>query len=169
MENLYTKDSIRTVSGQYVNVFEPDPDTILISDIAHSLANQCRFGAHLPVFYSVAEHSLWCATRILNEEQRLAALLHDASEAYLMDFPKPIKRRVEKYLEIEDKLMAVIAKKFGFQYPLCQSVKDIDYVALHHEWENIMLGGIKNFTPYPIDMAKQRFLDEYERLTQTPE
>lgn len=50
-ENLYTTDCIRTSSGQYVNVFNPDPNTIKIEDIAHSLSMQCRFGGHLPYHF----------------------------------------------------------------------------------------------------------------------
>jgi hypothetical protein len=59
-ENLNAVRSIRTISGLYVNVFEPDPKTLIIEDIAHALSNQPRFGGHLPKFYSVAQHSLLC-------------------------------------------------------------------------------------------------------------
>ncbi len=74
-ENLYTPDCIRTFSGQYVNVFAPDPDTILIEDIAHALSQQCRFGGHLPEFYSVAQHCVICALAV-PPEHALSALLH---------------------------------------------------------------------------------------------
>ncbi len=33
-ENLYTPDCIRTFTGKYVNVFDPDPETICIEDIS---------------------------------------------------------------------------------------------------------------------------------------
>lgn len=147
MENLYTFNKIRTFSGKYIDPINPEKDLICIQDIAHSLSMQPRFGGHLPIFYSVAEHSWWCASRILNEEQELAALLHDASEAYLIDIPKPIKGRLTNYEEIENNLMTIIAEKFGFQFPLCQSVKDIDKIALEHEWKHIMLNGTNPLAP----------------------
>lgn len=112
MENLYTPDCIRTFTGIYMNVFEPTPEMICIEDIAHSLSMQCRFGGHLPEFYSVAEHSWHCSLMVANEH-KLAALLHDASEAYLLDIPRPIKHRLNNYKKIEDNLMNIIAKNLG--------------------------------------------------------
>ncbi len=140
IEDLYTKDCIRTVSGIYMNVFEPTPEMICIEDIAHALSMQCRFGGHLPRFYSVAEHSFEVSYRVTHEKHRLAGLLHDASEAYLLDIPKPIKNRLSNYAEIEDRLMQVIAAKYQFQYPLHEDVHAIDQAMLVKEWEGIMLG-----------------------------
>src|SRR5690606_28894528 len=114
-ENLFTPNCIRTHSGNYIDVLNPNPDLIDINDIAHSLSMQCRFGGHTKVFYSVAQHSVECAKRVSPEFQ-LAALLHDASEAFLLDIPSPIKHRLTNYKEIENTLMQVIAKKFSFQW-----------------------------------------------------
>lgn len=138
-ENLYAKDCIRTVSGIYINVFEPTAEMICIEDIAHGLANQCRFGGHLPEFYSVAEHSLNCCYLIEEPEHKLAALMHDASEAYLMDIPRPIKQRLSNYKEIEDGLMKLIADVFGFEYPLHEKIKKVDETMLQIEWDCLML------------------------------
>ena len=138
-ENLYTHKSIRTHSGQYVNVFEPDIDTITIEDIAHALSRQPRFGGHLPVEYSVARHSIACAGNMRNNEMKLIALLHDATEAYLIDLPKPIKNEMKEYRDVEDRLAVVIAKKFGIRYPFPQIVHDIDSAMLVVEWENVFL------------------------------
>lgn len=164
MENLHAYRSIRTISGQYVNVFEPDPDTILISDIAHALSNQCRFGGHLPRFYSVAEHSLLCHA-IAKPEAKFDALMHDASEAYLLDMPKPIKVEIKQYNEIEDNLMNIIAKKFGFNYPKNEEVERVDHYLLEWEWNVIMLGRKNSGFP-PIDYltpqeAKRIFLETF--------
>ena len=164
-ENLNAGRSIRTISGQYVNVFEPNPDTLLISDIAHALSNQCRFGGHLPRFYSVAQHSLLCYS-IANEDEKYDALMHDASEAYLLDFPKPIKMEIAQYNEIEHKLMLVLAEKFNFNYPKSSEVERVDIHLLKWEWESIMLDGINKLYP-PIDCmtpleAKTEFLRTFE-------
>ena len=139
-ENLYTPDCIRTNSGIYMNVFEPTPEMVCIEDIAHALTYQCRFGGHLTKFYSVAQHSLNCSYLINNDKNKLAALLHDASEAYLLDIPSPIKKGLSNYKEIEDKLMTVIAEKFGFDFPLHDEVKESDKIMLELEWDCLMLG-----------------------------
>ena len=122
-----------------MNVFEPTMDMICIEDIAHALSYQCRFGGHLPKFYSVAQHSLNCSYLMDNKELKLAALLHDASEAYLLDIPRPIKQSLSNYKEIEDGLMKLIAEKFGFEYPLHSEVKKIDELMLQLEWDYLML------------------------------
>lgn len=137
-ENLYTHQSIRTRSGQYVNVFNPDPDTILIEDIASALARQPRFGGHLPVDYSVARHSIECA-RHSQTHLKLTALMHDAAEAYIIDLPKPIKNEMPQYREVEDRLMRVIALKFGLQYPFGHLIHAIDNTMLVYEWETVFL------------------------------
>lgn len=138
-ENLYTPNCIRTVSGIYINVFEPTEEMICIEDIAHSLSFQCRFGGHLPKFYSVAQHSLNCAYLIEDPKLKLAALLHDASEAYLLDIPKPIKNNLANYKEIENGLMWLIAEKFGFEWPLADEIKKVDEIMLQTEWDCLML------------------------------
>jgi hypothetical protein len=166
LENLYTPDCIRTVSGIYINVFEPTTEMICIEDIAHSLSLQCRFGGHLPKFYSVAEHSVNCSNHVTNGS-KLMALLHDASEAYLMDIPSPIKAHLPEYKNIESNLMKVIADKFGFEWPMNGSVHMVDKRMLQAEWDCVMLGEkeysfIKCWSP---EEAKAKFLECFEQLT----
>lgn len=163
-EDLFKPNCLRTHSGQYVNVLNPDPDTILIEDIAHSLANQCRFGGHLPLFYSVAQHSVRAANMVQGEGNELCALMHDASEAYLMDIPRPIKNHLSNYKEIEDRFMHVIAAKFGFNWPMCQDVVNVDEELLKYEWESIMLGNGKNVVLYSPAESKAIFLECFHKL-----
>ncbi len=149
MENLFETDCIRTFTGLYMNVFEPTPEMICIEDIAHALSYMPRFGGHLPVFYSVAQHSLRCAHKAMyavknvveggDKSAGFEALLHDASEAYIMDIPSPIKKRLPEYKKIEENLMRVIAEKFGFTYPLSAITKQVDHAALVEEWDRIMM------------------------------
>lgn len=133
-----TEPVIRTVTGKFVNVFEPTPDMFCIEDIAHALSNQCRFGGHLPKFYSVAQHSILCAEYV-KPEHKLAALMHDASEAYLLDIPRPIKLKLVGYAEIEHNLMLCLSEVFGFEYPLHQDVKIADEIMLTREWNQLMI------------------------------
>lgn len=77
--------------GILVNPLALRPDDVHIEDIAHGLANEARFAGHTRERYSVAEHCVrvsWVVPR----ELALRALLHDASEAYLKDIPRPIKK-----------------------------------------------------------------------------
>ena len=88
---------LQTVSGRWVNPFDPDPAQFDAGDIARALANQCRFGGHSRVFYSVAQHCV-IVSRVVEErggdiEDVFAALMHDAGEAYLGDMPHPLKHR----------------------------------------------------------------------------
>lgn len=169
MEDLYTPNCIRTFSGIYMNVFEPTIDMICIEDIAHSLSNQCRFGGHLPEYYSVAQHSVLCAA-LVPEQYKLQALLHDASEAYLLDIPSPFKSGLTNYKQFEDRLMNLIAQKFGFKYPIEKQVKEADKEMLEFEWNHLML---KKPLPAPLvslicltpEKAKAEFLKTYTLLT----
>lgn len=166
MENLYTPNCIRTFTGKYVNVFEPTLDMFCIEDIAHALSHQCRFGGHLPQYYSVAEHSIMCSRL---SQYPLEALMHDAAEAYIIDLPSPIKNKLENYKEIEDNIMKVLSYKFKFIYPLPDNVKLIDKMMLENEWYNLMLQKkeaytLVNFECLNPKAAKQIFLETYEKL-----
>lgn len=168
-ENLYKPHCVRTFSGQYVNVFNPDPATITIEDIAHHLSMQCRFGGALPDHYSVAQHS-WLCSQMVAPQYRLAALLHDASEAYLIDLPAPIKREMKNYQLFEADLMTVIARKFGFQWPLPVEVQAADHQLLEQEWHCLMLGNWDQWKHTVLYMnpagARSFFLKQYNELTQ---
>jgi hypothetical protein len=165
---------MQTYSGNKFWPSDPRPDEIHIGDIAASLSKMCRFGGHCLNFYSVAEHSVHCARHVA-EPFRLAALLHDASEAYIVDIPRPIKPSLSGYYEIESGIMGVIAAKYGFQWPLPPEVKHVDNSILRDEREQNMAGMnvISSVWGDPLpglgvelqfwdpDQAKEMFLDEF--------
>jgi len=159
---LFVKDSIRTSTGRYVDFSNLSPHVIDIEDIAHSLSMQCRFGGHLPKFYSVAQHSVECSWRV-SDENALEALLHDASEAYMLDMPKPLKNLLPDYEKIEDELMSIIAAKYKFNHPLVKEIKTVDAEMLQLEFDSIMLGGDK-FACWGQALAKKTFLDRYNEI-----
>lgn len=163
MENLYTPNCIRTFTGKYVNVFEPISEMFDIEDIAHALSNQCRFGGHLPEYYSVAQHCVLVAS-VVPEQYALQGLLHDASEAYLLDVPRPIKQGLTNYKEIENGLMTVLAERFRFQWPLNEHVKKADEEMLQLEWDEIMLQkrSLESFKCWSAGYSKERFLEFYQ-------
>jgi hypothetical protein len=158
------KDSIRTNSGLYINVFDTDPATIKIEDIAHALSRLPRFGGHLNRHYSVAQHSVLCAQMAKTKKDKKAALLHDASESYLLDMPTPIKAKMNEYKSYENKLMAVIFKKYGLVWPLNPNIKKIDRKMLLIEWENLAVNDNKSFECWKPNKAKKEFLKLYKEL-----
>jgi hypothetical protein len=105
--------TLLTISGRRINPLEPRVEDIDAVDIAASLSKQCRYLGHVPYFYSVAEHSV-LVSRHVDPAVAREALMHDATEAYLGDIIRPLKRlpAFAAYREIEDRLALVIAEKF---------------------------------------------------------
>lgn len=128
---------ITTASGRHVRFVDPDPDTIVLDDIAGALSRICRFGGHVSTFYSVAQHSVLVAdivaTRGGDRDARRWALMHDASEAYLGDVVTPLKRLLGGYAELERQALAVIADRFRLPRRIPDVVLYADRVALHAE------------------------------------
>jgi hypothetical protein len=133
-------DTIYTYTGRTIRPLEPDPDDICIDDIAHALSQQCRFTGHTRRFSSVAEHSVRVARMVedIDPELALEALLHDASEAYLSDIARPVKKApgfAETYLKYEARLEAAVQR--AFRLPLVSelhpTIKAADQYALEAE------------------------------------
>lgn len=105
-------DWMQTYTGRAFWPLDPRADEIVPADIAHALSMLCRYGGHTRSFYSVAEHCVLMSMKV-PAEHALWALLHDATEAYLVDLPRPIKRQLPQYKAIEDALMVHICARFG--------------------------------------------------------
>lgn len=135
---------IETVSGIKFEFLNPKPEMISIDDIAHALSMTCRYSGHVANFYSVAEHSVHCS-QIVSPKNALAALMHDASEAYITDVASPVKQYLSNYKEMEDVIMQAIANKYGFEYPLDDEVKYADLTMLSSEAYQLMPGQGKNW------------------------
>ena len=134
-------DFITTFSKINFTPLEPQMEDIKIEDIAHALSLMCRANGHYTEFYSVGAHCLNCYDEAVARREtpriRMACLLHDASEAYLSDITRPVKKNLEKYLEIEERLQNLIYEKFVGE-PLNeyerQMVKTIDDALLYWEF-----------------------------------
>lgn len=104
---------VGTFNGRRIDLSYPDPDQINLHDIAQGLGNQCRFTGQVRDFYSVAEHCIHCA-ELVPEEYRLAALLHDAQEAYIADMSTPMKAEIGgAYREVEDRIVRALDERFS--------------------------------------------------------
>lgn len=115
-------DSIKLVSGNYINLKNPDPELISMFDISSGVSNISRYSGQLDVerWFSVAEHLLCCldvAKELgYNKKQQLHVLMHDATEAYLGDMSKPLKRMLPVYKWFESKMTQAIEKRFGLDF-----------------------------------------------------
>jgi uncharacterized protein len=174
---------IQTASGRRFNPLDPDPGEIDIGDIARALSNQCRFGGHARAFYSVAQHSCLVSDLVAerggDEAATLWALLHDATEAYLVDLPHPLKHRSELgrlYAAAEDRLQAAICEHFELSPEPPSLVKQVDRALLATErrdlsaieWHWPELDGFEpldfHVEPWTPERARDEFLARYERL-----
>jgi hypothetical protein len=125
-------DWIQTATGRAFWPIDPRPEDVCIEDIAHALSMLCRFGGHCLRFYSVAEHSV-LLSRHVAPEHKLWALLHDASEAYLVDVPRPLKPFLTGYREAEDKIMRAVCLHFGLPLDVPPQIKADDTSLLMDE------------------------------------
>jgi hypothetical protein len=73
-----------------------------------------------------------------NARAKLAGLLHDATEAYLVDVPRPVKNQLKEYKPIESNLHLAIAKRFNLDMKDFDAVKPEDEAALVVEAKSLM-------------------------------
>jgi hypothetical protein len=175
---------IQTYSGLLFHPGDPQPEEICIEDIAHALSLQCRFTGHVQKLYSVAQHS-WFVSKTTKPENALWGLLHDASEAYLVDVARPVKHHplMMGYRILEDMVMKAVAKKFGLEFPIPQDVKDADNRLLLTEkrdllpnpdytWSSLVDLEGRAIQPLPDKLtywqpeaAEHAFLERFKELT----
>lgn len=170
------RPDILTASGTYFNFIDTDDNKVLVSDIAHALSHVCRFAGHTREFYSVAQHSV-LASHIVPEEDALAALFHDAAEAYIGDVARPLKQLLPDYKEIEARIERDIFAKLGLPDVLPPSVKQADLILLateqrdlmpHHSDEWALIVGVEmlpdRICPWTPWTARTMFIDRFREL-----
>lgn len=175
------KHWIVTASGKRFWPLAAEPEDVCIEDIAHALANVCRFAGHCSVFYSVAQHSIH-VSHLVPAEDALAGLLHDATEAYIGDMCRPLKALMPEYQEAEQRLWNVIADRFGLNRVMPLMVKAADDIALaterrdlvvkpfNHEWSFIPKGIAPDdvrIVPIQPGLAREAFLARFSYLIKT--
>lgn len=127
----------------------PSHRPICVEDIAHQLAQINRFHGACRRPYSVAEHSLLvsqlAARAGLPPVGQLAALMHDAHEAYTNDLASPAKRAVDAasaphgcnaWRLFEDQHADNLRRHFGLQTAFAghrATLQELDLIAVATE------------------------------------
>lgn len=168
-----------TVTGRQFWPADPRLGDVVIEDIAHSLAHQCRFAGHTREFYSVAQHSV-LVSRLCSPANRLAGLLHDSTEAYTQDIIKPLKRQLAGYKELEDAWAVCIGLTFGVELlDLAPEIHRADLLALvaerrdlmaeHASWKSLpgdvfRARCVERIDPWLPEKAEREFLFAWRKL-----
>lgn len=188
-------DWYQTYSGVPFFIQDPRASDVKIDDIAHHLSMIPRFGGACRTHYSVALHSLHVAAIVerslshlvrdltpevtrLDAKCIMQALMHDATEAYVGDVVRPLKRAFIDYATIEKGVWQAICERFGIIEEIAPLVKIADEMALASERKALMteapnpwretiraddepvLAGV-----HAMD-AKRMFLDRFDALSQ---
>ncbi len=177
---------ITTYSGEDFNPLSPNPSQIKITDIAHALSLMCRANGHFMRFYSVAQHCINCAmeakARNYSKKVQLACLLHDASEAYISDLTRPVKRSLDGYVAIEAKLQETINRKF-----IEEALSEQDWVQLEEIDDDLLvcefmflmkkpvfetaptMKGMLTFETLDFGMVENQYIQLFNQLTHVDE
>ncbi len=172
---------ITTYTGKHFDPTKPDIELIDIRDIAHALSLTCRGNGHVKTFFSVAQHCLNCAReaylRGYGERVALACLVHDGSEAYMSDVPRPFKQTLEGYKQAEEHMLSLVYKRFLGAEPTEEEqrlIKLIDDDMLYFDLREL-LGEVSDcpepklmisldYTFTPFEQVEKEFLEMYDKL-----
>jgi 5'-deoxynucleotidase YfbR-like HD superfamily hydrolase len=185
----------RMLSGRRLDLLDPSPLDVEIGDVAHGLARVARWNGqtHGANIFSVAQHSLLVediAGRLAPAAPpalRLIVLLHDAPEYVIGDMISPFKVVLGgEYRAVEDRLMRAIHLRFGLpperDAAATKLLKRADRCAAFLEATRLAGFSVEearslfgrpegapatlDLTPWPADLAAQRFLDRFAELSQ---
>lgn len=122
----------RMLSGRRLDLLDPSPMDVELSDIAHGLARVARWNGQTSGDYafSVAQHSVLVQEIFValnpgaKPEAQLYALLHDASEYVMGDIISPFKAAMGgNYKEVENRLLNAVHLRFSLAANPSASVK----------------------------------------------
>lgn len=162
---------IPTSLGNAVNPLVLMPRDIDILDIAHHLSMLCRWVGATREFYSVAEHSIRVSYAV-PQADALWGLLHDAPEAYLGDFSRPLLSDPilgARYRELHTAAMAAIGEAFGLSPRKPASVQHADDLEAASEcralWRPPKWGDRDSVETMPPGCGAAEFLNRFRDLT----
>ena len=136
----------RMLSGRRLDILDPSPLDVELSDIAHGLARVARWNGQTQGDYpfSVAQHSVLVLEIFgallpnADPKARLYALLHDAPEYVMGDIISPFKAAMGgNYKEVENRLLGAIYLHFALNASapasIQKQIKRADKEAAYHE------------------------------------
>lgn len=174
---------ITTYTGIHFYPTEPVTEDIRIEDIAHALSLICRGNGHVKTFYSVGEHCINCAKEAMARGYSLrvakACLVHDASESYMSDVPRPFKKYLKDYRQMEDHLLSLVYERFlgsDLTDEEAKLVKEIDNDVLQHDLYYLLAEGSGENLPRlkcpyvygqkNFEQVEREYLELFEKLTE---
>ena len=145
---------MQTFTGRRIFPFSPRSEDVCIEDIAHSLAQQCRFTGHTHSFYSIAEHTVR-GLLIAPSQLARAWFLHDAAEAYIHDLSSEIKHYAGDedpmawYRRVEADIWQVMRVRFSLSDSpgIRRTVKEAD--------EQVRIAEMRRFLPQTPRIVKE--------------
>ncbi len=182
------------LSGRRLDLLDPSPLDVEISDIAHGLARVARWNGQTvgDNAFSVAQHSLLvddifaALSKDAPNQWRMMSLLHDAAEYVIGDMISPFKAVMGgDYKLVEHRLQTAIHLRFGLPaetpLKLKKLIKKADTIAAYFEATGIagfsqteaakIFGRPSGFSPetFPVTplattIAQQRFLERFKQL-----
>lgn len=172
--------SITTYTGKSFDPTEPEKSAFDVRDIAHALSLTCRGNGHVKTFFSVGQHCINCAReaqlRGYSPRIALACLLHDASEAYMSDVPRPFKAAMPEYVQAEEKILDLIYERFlgsTLNEEERKIIKTIDDDMLYYDMEellNVKMPGeppqlkiALDYAVVPFEQVERTYLELYEK------
>lgn len=172
--------AITTYTGHKFDPMNPQMETLDIRDIAHALSLTCRGNGHVKQFFSVGQHCIMCAREAMargySKRVVLGCLLHDASEAYMSDVPRPFKEMLPEYVKLEEKLIDLIYTRFigsTLSEEELKLVSKVDDAVLYYDmlelfgvlWgEKSVLEVEPNYTIQPFEEVEQTYLKLFEEI-----
>ncbi|MEX0628309.1 MAG: HD family hydrolase [Cucumibacter sp.] len=140
----------RMLSGRRLDLLDPSPLDIELSDIAHGLARVARWNGQTrgDFAFSVAQHSIFVLEIAislkadLERRGRLTVLLHDASEYVMGDIISPLKATMGgDYKALEGRLLSAVHLRFSLpaatSSALQKLIKRADREAAYFEAVNL--------------------------------
>ena len=140
----------RMLSGRRLDILDPSPLDVELTDIAHGLARVARWNGQTQGDYpfSVAQHSVLvleifsAMSPETGPRDRLYALLHDAPEYVMGDIISPFKAAMGgNYKDVENRLLGAVHLHFALNaaapVAVQRQIKKADKEAAYHEAVNL--------------------------------
>ena len=154
-----------TPSGIVFDLWDPNPDEITIHDIAHGLANTCRWNGATLQYFSVAQHSCMMSD-LAPAGQELKYLFHDAEEAYWGDIIRPVKNMIKRtnpdVIDRMTRLRMMIYEKYKIPY-IDEGVRELDNELLEWEYDTIIRGDDALVDYWTQFKAEKEFMIRYSK------